>query len=43
MSVRRIYSASAKARRILNHQPQGEPASADEVLPRPDLPRKGQP
>jgi catalase len=33
MQVRRIYSASAKARRALNHQPQTEPASADEVLP----------
>jgi hypothetical protein len=35
MQVRRIYSASAKARRTLNHQPQTEPASADEVLPSP--------
>lgn len=35
MDVRRIYTASAKARRILNHQPQGEPASADEVSPLP--------
>ena len=33
MQVRRIYSASAKVRRTLNHQPQTEPASADEVLP----------
>ena len=33
MDVRRIYSASAKVRRTLNHQPQAEPASADEVLP----------
>jgi hypothetical protein len=33
MQVRRIYSASAKMRRTLNHQPQTEPASADEVLP----------
>jgi hypothetical protein len=33
MQVRRIYSASAKLRRTLNHQPQTEPASADEVLP----------
>jgi hypothetical protein len=32
MQVRRIYSASAKIRRQLNHQPQTEPASADEVL-----------
>jgi hypothetical protein len=31
--VRRIYSASAKVRRTLNHQPQTEPGSADEVLP----------
>ena len=35
MRVRRIYSASAKMRRTLNHQPQTEPASADEVLPYP--------
>jgi hypothetical protein len=33
MQVRRIYSASAKVRRTLNHQPQTEPGSADEVLP----------
>ena len=33
MRVRRIYSASAKVRRTLNHQPQTEPASADSVLP----------
>jgi hypothetical protein len=33
MHVRRIYSASAKVRRTLNHQPQTEPASADSVLP----------
>jgi hypothetical protein len=33
MQVRRIYSASARVRRTLNHQPQAEPASADEVLP----------
>jgi hypothetical protein len=33
MQVRRIYSASAKMRRTINHQPQTEPASADEVLP----------
>jgi hypothetical protein len=33
MHVRRIYSASAKVRRTLNHQPQTEPASADLVLP----------
>ena len=35
MQVRRIYTASAKVRRTLNHQPQTEPASADEVLPSP--------
>jgi len=35
MQVRRIYSASAKVRRTLNHQPHTEPASADEVLPYP--------
>jgi hypothetical protein len=33
MDVRRIYTASAKVRRTLNHQPQAEPTSADEVLP----------
>ena len=33
MDVRRIYSASAKVRRTLNHQSQTEPTSADEVLP----------
>jgi hypothetical protein len=33
MQVRRIYSTSAKVRRTLNHQPQAEPTSADEVLP----------
>ena len=33
MQVRRIYSASAKMRRTINHQPQTEPASVDEVLP----------
>jgi hypothetical protein len=32
MQVRRIYSASARVRRTLNHQPQAEPASADEVV-----------
>ena len=32
MKVRRIYSASAKVRRTLNHQSQAEPASADEVM-----------
>lgn len=35
MQVRRIYSASAKVRRTLNHQSQIEPTSADEVLPEP--------
>jgi hypothetical protein len=34
MDVRRVYTASAKARRALNHQPQREPTSADEVLTR---------
>jgi hypothetical protein len=33
MNVRRIYSASARARRTVNHQPQDEPTSADSVLP----------
>jgi hypothetical protein len=33
MQVRRIYSASAKIRRTLNHQPQTEPTSAASVLP----------
>ena len=37
MDVRRIYSASARVRRTLNHQPQAEPASADEVVPATDL------
>jgi hypothetical protein len=32
MNVRRIYSASAKVRRTLNHQAQTEPASLDEAL-----------
>jgi hypothetical protein len=32
MDVRRIYSASARVRRELNHQPQTEPASAEEVF-----------
>jgi hypothetical protein len=35
MDVRRIYTASAKARRTLNQQPQHEPTSADEVLTLP--------
>jgi hypothetical protein len=33
MQVRRIYSASAKVRRTLNHQPQTEPASPESVIP----------
>ena len=33
MHVRRIYTASAKVRRTMNHQPQAEPVSADSVLP----------
>jgi hypothetical protein len=33
MDVRRIYTASARVRRTLNHQPQTEPVSADAVLP----------
>ena len=37
MDVRRVYSASAKVRRTLNHQPQREPASAGEVLALPKL------
>jgi hypothetical protein len=41
MQVRRIYSASAKLRRTLNHQSQTEPASADEVLPYPVAPALG--
>jgi hypothetical protein len=32
MKVRRIYSASAKVRRMLNQQPQAEPSSADQIL-----------
>ena len=35
MDVRRIYAESAKIRRELNHQPQREPTSADEVSPLP--------
>ena len=37
MQVRRIYTASAKLRRAINHQPQTEPKSADDVLPSPPL------
>ena len=33
MQVRQIYSASAKVRRALNHQPQTEPTSPDSVVP----------
>ena len=33
MDVRRIYTASARVRRTLNHQPQTEPVSAAAVLP----------
>ena len=33
MQVRRIYSASARVRRTLNHQSQTEPTIAEEVLP----------
>jgi hypothetical protein len=33
MDVRRIYSKSAKVRRTINHQPQTEPTSVEEVLP----------
>ena len=40
MDVRRIYTASAKIRRTLNHQPQTEPTSADEVLALPKLERR---
>jgi len=36
MKVRQVYTASARMRRALNHQPQNEPASADDVLPRPE-------
>jgi hypothetical protein len=32
MDVRRIYSTSARVRREINHQPAGEPTSADAVL-----------
>jgi hypothetical protein len=32
MNVRRIYTASAKLRRAINHQPQSEPTSAAAVL-----------
>jgi hypothetical protein len=37
MDLRRIYTASAKVRRTLNHQPQREPTSADEVAPLPKV------
>ena len=37
MDVRRIYTASAKVRREINHQSQREPVSADEVLPLPKI------
>jgi hypothetical protein len=33
MDVRRIYSTSARVRREFNHQPPGEPTSAEAVLP----------
>jgi catalase len=33
MQVRQIYSASAKVRRTLNHQPLTEPASVESVIP----------
>jgi hypothetical protein len=32
MQVRKIYSASAKVRRLINHQPQEEPASPEAVV-----------
>ncbi|ADJ47399.1 hypothetical protein AMES_5574 [Amycolatopsis mediterranei S699] len=35
MDVRRVYTASANVRRALNHQPQREPTSVDEVLSGP--------
>jgi hypothetical protein len=35
MDVRRVYTASARVRRTLNHQPQREPTGADEVLTLP--------
>jgi hypothetical protein len=38
MQVRKIYSASARVRRHINHQPETEPLSPDEVLPYPELP-----
>src|ERR1700722_5934872 len=41
MDVRRVYTTSAKVRRTLNHQPQREPASADEVLAWPKLNGQG--
>ena len=41
MQVRRIYSASAKLRRAINHQSQGEPRSADDVLPYPVIAEPG--
>jgi hypothetical protein len=41
MDVRRVYTTSAKVRRALNHQPQREPVSADEVLAWPKLNGQG--
>jgi hypothetical protein len=35
--VRRIYTPSAIVRRMLNHQLQREPTSADELLPIPKV------
>jgi hypothetical protein len=37
MDVRRVYTESAKVRREINHQPQREPASADEVVALPKV------
>jgi hypothetical protein len=41
MQVRQIYSASARVRRMLNHQPQTEPKNAEEVLRDPAILRAG--
>ncbi len=40
MDVRRVYTTSAWMRRTLNHQPQREPTSADEVLTLPKVENK---
>jgi hypothetical protein len=41
MQVRKIYSTSARVRRVLNHQPESEPTSPCEVLPDPETASTG--